>query len=43
MAEIRKKYDHEFRDEAVRIVEKTGKPLAQVARDLGVDEGTLGN
>ena len=43
MPEIRKKYDREFRDGAVRIVEETGKPIAQVARDLGVNEGTLGN
>ena len=28
---------------AVRIVRETGKPVAQVARDLGVNEGTLGN
>jgi transposase len=28
---------------AVRIVEETGKPIAQVARGLGVNEGTLGN
>ena len=28
---------------AVRIVEETGKPIAQVARDLGVNEGTSGN
>ena len=43
MLEKRKKYDREFRDGAVRIVEETGKPIAQVARDLGVNEGTLGN
>src|SRR3954469_10259106 len=43
MLEIRKRYDREFRDGAVRIVEETGKPIAQVARDLGVNEGTLGN
>ncbi|WP_308187997.1 MULTISPECIES: transposase [unclassified Pseudonocardia] len=35
-------YDREFRDEAVRIVAETGKPIAQVARDLGINEGTLG-
>jgi transposase len=43
MPEKRKQYDREFRDGAVRIVEETGKPIAQVARDLGVNEGTLGN
>ena len=43
MPEKRKKYDREFREGAVRIVEETGKPIAQVARDLGVHEGTLGN
>jgi transposase len=43
MPEIRKKYDREFREGAVRIVAETGKPIAQVARDLGVNEGTLGN
>lgn len=43
MAEKRKKYDREFRDGAVRIVEETGKPIAQIARDLGINEGTLGN
>src|SRR4051794_24750460 len=35
MPEIRKKYDREFRDGAVRIVEETGKPIAQVARTWG--------
>ena len=33
----------EFREGAVRIVRETGKPIAQVARDLGVNAGTLGN
>ena len=43
MSEKRKKYDRGFREGAVRIVGETGKPIAQVARNLGVDEGTLGN
>jgi len=43
MPEKRKKYDQEFREGAVRIVEESGKPIAQIARDLGVNEGTLGN
>ena len=43
MSEKRTKYDAEFREGAVRIVEETGKSVAAVARDLGVNEGTLGN
>lgn len=43
MPEERKKYDREFREGAVRIVEETGKSVAQVARDMGINEGTLGN
>jgi transposase len=27
---------------AVRIVRETGKPIAHVARELGLNEGTLG-
>lgn len=39
----RRKYDAEFREGAVTIVRETGKPIAEVARDLGVGAGTLGN
>ena len=43
MSEGRRNYDAEFREGAVRIVTETGKPVARVARELGVNEGTLGN
>jgi transposase len=43
VAETRRKFDEDFKHGAVRIVRETGKPIAQVARDLGVNEGTLGN
>jgi transposase len=43
MGEARRKFDEEFRQGAVRIVRETGKPVAQVARELGVNAGTLAN
>ena len=38
-----RKFDPDFKRGAVRLVLETGKPIAQVARELGVHEGTLGN
>jgi transposase len=43
MPEKRRRFDREFREGAVRIVRETGKPMAQVAADLGINPGTLGN
>jgi transposase len=43
MAETRRKFGEDFKEGAVRLVRETGKPIAQVARDLGINEGTLGN
>jgi transposase len=41
MPETRKQYDEAFKAGAVRIVFETGKTVAQVARDLDVNERTL--
>jgi len=43
MPEMGRKFDVEFRQGAVRIVRETKKPIAVIARDLGVNPGTLGN
>ncbi len=43
MPEVRRRFDPDFRAGAVRIVKESGKPIAQVARDLGINEGTLAN
>jgi len=39
----RRRFSPQFRAEAVQMVIETGKPIAEVARDLGVHDGTLGN
>jgi len=43
MTEHRRRFSPQFRAEAVQMVIETGKPIAEVARDLGVHDGTLGN
>ncbi|WP_344464994.1 transposase [Kitasatospora kazusensis] len=41
MAEKKRKFDAEFREGAVRIVSDSGRPAAEVARELGINETTL--
>ena len=43
MPERRRRFSPQFKAEAVQLVIETGKPIAEVARDLGVHDGTLGN
>jgi transposase-like protein len=43
LARSRKSYSPEFREEAVKLVIETSRPIAQVAKELGIHEATLGN
>ena len=43
MGQARKKYTQEYKDEAVELVVGSGRPVAEIARDLGINEATLGN
>ena len=43
MAEARRKFDQDFKEGAVRLVRETGHPIAQIAKDLGINPGTLAN
>ncbi|WP_443051151.1 transposase, partial [Streptomyces sp. JV185] len=41
MAQKRRKFSPEFRDEAVKMVVVESRPIAEVAREIQVNEGTL--
>lgn len=41
MEKTKRIFDAEFKREAIKFVETSGKPLAQVARDLGISDHTL--
>ena len=43
MGSQRRVFTSEFKDEAVKLVVNTGRPVAVVARELGIGEQTLGN
>jgi transposase len=38
-----RKFSPEFREEAARMVVETSRPIAEVARELGINETSLGN
>jgi transposase len=38
-----RKFTAEYREEAVKMVIESSRPTAEVARDLGLNESTLGN
>ena len=42
MQEKRREYSSEFKAEAARLVIETSRPIVEVARELGIHEGTLG-
>ena len=41
--EKRRKFSPQFKAEAVQLVVTTGRPVAEVARELEINPGTLGN
>ena len=43
MPERRRKFSPDFRDEAIKMVIEGDRSIAQIARELGVNAGTLGN
>ena len=43
MPEHRRRFSPQFKAEAVQMVLETGKPIAEIARNLGIHDGTLGN
>ncbi len=42
MGSQRREFSPEYKDEAVKLVMNTGRPVATVARELGVKDQTLG-
>ncbi len=42
MGRQRREFSPEYKDEAVKLVVNTGRPVAVVARELGISEQTLG-
>lgn len=43
MGKARRKYTDAYKAEVVELVVSSGRPVAEIARELGINEGTLGN
>ena len=43
MTRPKKSFSPEYKDEAVKMVIESSRPVARVAKELGINEGTLGN
>jgi transposase len=43
MGSTHRRFTPEYKAEAVQFVISSGKPVAEIARNLGIVEGTLGN
>ncbi len=43
MGKAQKVYTKEFKEEAVRLVQTSGKPITQIARELGVSDSAIHN
>jgi transposase len=41
MGKIQRVYTKEFKEEAVRLAETSGKPIAQIARELGISDSAI--
>ena len=39
----RRRFSHQFKAEAVQLVIASDRPVAEIARELAINEGTLGN
>jgi len=41
VAKVQKGYTKEFKEEAVKLAQSSGKPVAQIARELGVSDSAI--
>jgi len=43
VSRVKRSFSPEYREEAVKLVIETSRPVAQVAKELGINAGTLAN